>query len=113
MSTLQNSLLTVLLSLLLVSTGLAQNRRVSLNYTNADLVPVLRKLARDAGMNIFLSPEVQGRVTVSVRDVSPNAALELILSLQEKEYRYKILKNTYVVASPERLQAIPDDLLGK
>ena len=97
---------------LLFSLG-AQARPVSLEYTNADLVPVLKKLARAAGMNVYLSPEVQGKVTISMKNVEPEAALKLILSLQENEYRYKILKNTYVIASPEKLKEIPDDLLGK
>ena len=86
---------------------------MSLNYTNADLVPVLKKLARDAGMNIFLSPEVKGRVTISIKNVSANSAMDLILALQEEKYSYKVLKNTYVVATPERLNEIPDDLLGR
>lgn len=104
---------TLLILTLLAGSVLAQGRAVSLNYTNADLVPVLKKLARDAGFNIFLSPEVQGSVTVSMKGQSATAALDLILSLQEDEYDYKILKNTIVVASPERLKEIPDDLFGR
>ena len=49
----RNAALVFLFLLLPVWGG--QGQQVSLNYTNADLVPVLKKLARDAGMNIFLS----------------------------------------------------------
>lgn len=104
--------LVLFLGLTFTFTALAQTRSVSLDYTNADLVPVLKRLAKDAGMNIFVSPEVKGSVTLRVGNVSPTSALELILSLQEQEYRYKILKNTLVVATPEKLQKIPDDLFG-
>lgn len=102
----------VLLLLLLLCT-FAQAKPVSLNATNSELRPVLQKLARDAGMNIFVSPEVKGRVTVNVRDTSHLRALELILSLQQDRFAYKILKNTIVVATPEKLDEIPDDLFGR
>ena len=107
----RNAALVFLFLLLPVWGG--QGQQVSLNYTNADLVPVLKKLARDAGMNIFLSPEVKGRVTISIKNVSANSAMDLILALQEEKYSYKVLKNTYVVATPQRLNEIPDDLLGR
>ncbi len=99
--------------IVLFATFPGQAQTVNLDYTNADLVPVLKRLAKDAGKNIYLSPEVQGRVTVKAQKSSPMEAMDLILSLQERPYRYKVLKNTIVVASPEKLGTIPDDLFGR
>lgn len=101
----------LLFCLLLATPASAGN--VSLNFTNADIVPVLRILAKEAGMNIFIGPEVQGEVTVSLVNKPALGALGLILAMQERDYRYKVLGNTIVVASPEKLDEIPDDLFSR
>ena len=101
----------ILASLLCLALTLsASARRVTLNYTNADIRPILQNLAKAADMNIFISPEVQGTVTVSVKNKEPLDALKVILSLQRVEYRYKVLNNTLVVATPAKLSEIPDNL---
>jgi len=83
---------------------------VSLNYEHADLAYVLQKLAPYLGKNVYLAPEVKGEVTVSLNKVQPMQALNVILKLQDSPLAYKIVGNTVVVAAPERLATIPDDL---
>ena len=51
---------------------------VTLEFHDADLRTVLTLLAKQSGANIVLSEEVQGRVTVGLRDVPWDAALEVI-----------------------------------
>lgn len=54
-------------------------RPISLNLRDADLADVLRSLAELSGLNFVVYPEVRGTVTVSLRDVPWDQALDLIL----------------------------------
>ena len=53
--------------------------RISLSLKDADLAEVLRSFARLAGFNLVLDPSVRGAVTVELRDVPWERALEVIL----------------------------------
>ena len=53
--------------------------RISLSLKDADLAEVLRSFARLAGFNLVLDPSVRGSVTVELRDVPWEQALEVIL----------------------------------
>ncbi|HEV8631704.1 MAG TPA: hypothetical protein VGV61_15410 [Thermoanaerobaculia bacterium] len=52
---------------------------ISLSLRDAPLPEVLRSFARLAGMNLVLSPQVQGTVTVELHDVPWDQALYVIL----------------------------------
>lgn len=90
---------------------------VTLDFVNADLVYVLKVLAKEMGRNIYVGPTVQGSVTVTLKNVPVEGAMALILQMQENEYDYKILDGpstrTVVVAPPDKLAEIADDILGK
>ncbi|MEA3286353.1 MAG: hypothetical protein U9Q77_03110 [Candidatus Marinimicrobia bacterium] len=64
-----------------------QNRRadlpgtVSMNFKNADLVNILRLLALQHHINIITGPEVEGEVSVSLKDVDLWSALDAILKV--------------------------------
>ena len=47
-------------------------------FSNDDLSLVLRTLARQAKLNIVLSPEVSGTVTLRLENKTPRAAMEII-----------------------------------
>jgi type II secretory pathway component GspD/PulD (secretin) len=89
---------------------------VTLDFVNADLVYVLKVLAKEMGRNIYVGPTVQGSVTVTLKNVPVEGAMALILQMQENEYDYKILDGpstrTVVVAPPDKLAEIADDILG-
>ncbi|NMA28268.1 MAG: AMIN domain-containing protein [Burkholderiales bacterium] len=86
-------------------------KTVSIDFVNADLVFVVKALAQEMGRNVFVAPDVMGTVTVTLNKVQPEGALALILKMQENDYSYKIVDGTIVVASPEKLAQIADDIL--
>jgi type II secretory pathway component HofQ len=53
---------------------------ISLSVRNADLVDVLRMLAQIADLNVIISSEVKGTVTLQLNDVSAKDAFEILLN---------------------------------
>ncbi len=54
---------------------------ITLSLKDADLVEVLRSFAEIGGFNLVLQPSVQGKVTVELKDVPWDQALEQILKI--------------------------------
>jgi type IV pilus assembly protein PilQ len=52
---------------------------ISLNVRHADLVDLLRMLAQIGGLNVIISSEVKGTVTVQLDHVSAKDAFEILL----------------------------------
>jgi type II secretory pathway component GspD/PulD (secretin) len=73
---------------------------ISLSVRDADLVEVVRSLARIAGVNVIFDPRVSGRVTAELVDVRWDHALAVILKTQglAMELDGRIL----TVATPQR-----------
>lgn len=89
-----------------------KQKLVTLDFVNADLVYVLKVLAKEMNKNIYVGPTVAGSVTVTLKNVPVEGAMALILQMQESEYDYKLLGyNTIVVAAPEKLDEVADDIL--
>ena len=84
--------------------------RVTVNYDRADLTYVCKQLGTRMGCYVYVSHEVSGQVTLNVHNVSAEGALAMVLKLQPSKYAYKLVGNTLVVASPEKLASIPDNL---
>jgi type IV pilus assembly protein PilQ len=59
---------------------------ISLNLREADLADVLRSLAELSGLNFVVYPEVRGTVTVSLREVPWDQALDCILKVNGYGY---------------------------
>jgi type II secretory pathway component HofQ len=74
---------------------------ISLSVKDADLVEVIRSLARIAGVNLIIDPGVEGKVTAELIDVRWDHALAVILKTQglAMELDGRIL----TVAPPRRL----------
>lgn len=87
-------------------------KMVSLDFVNADLVYVIKVLAKEMGRNVYVGPGVEGSVTVTLKKVPVEGALALILKMQENEFAYKLVEpNTIVIAPPEKLNSIADDIM--
>jgi len=59
---------------------------VSMNFKGADLIDILRLLAAQHQINILTGPEVEGEVTVSLKDVDLWTALDGILKVNGYEW---------------------------
>jgi type II secretory pathway component GspD/PulD (secretin) len=89
-------------------------KMVSLDFVNADLVYVIKVLAKEMGRNVYVGPGVEGSVTVTLKSVPVEGAMALILKMQENEFGYKLIEpNTIVVAPQEKLNSIADDIMSK
>ncbi|HRJ26821.1 MAG TPA: hypothetical protein PLO61_04840 [Fimbriimonadaceae bacterium] len=77
---------------------------VSLDFTNTEIVQVLRALAMQANANIVPSPEVKGLITLSLERVSFTQALDFVTAMTG--LRYGRVGNTIVVASAARFQEV-------
>ncbi|MEW6675617.1 MAG: type IV pilus secretin PilQ [Nitrospirota bacterium] len=54
-------------------------KKISLDFQDADIVPIFRLLADISGYNIVVSPEVKGRLTMKLINVPWDQALDIIL----------------------------------
>jgi hypothetical protein len=74
-----------------VSGALARPRRwsgsrISLDFKDADLKDVLRLMAQISGLNVVVAPEVEGKLTMTLRDVPWDQALDIICKNFGLEY---------------------------
>jgi MSHA biogenesis protein MshL len=63
------------------------NTTFDVNFRDAPLVPVLNTLAQYAGLNLIISPEIAGTVTVDLKNVTLPQALDAILPPRGLQYR--------------------------
>ncbi|MBF0337122.1 MAG: AMIN domain-containing protein [Nitrospirae bacterium] len=67
---------------------------VTLDFNNAEIVPIMRLISDVSGYNIVVDPAVKGKITLKLKDVPWDKALELILDTHrlDKEVDGNILK---------------------
>jgi len=86
---------------------LRQPKRIDLMADNAPLREVIRQIAEDAGFNLYVDPDVEGKVTAYLKDVPWTHALDVIL----KHSPFVMLKeryNTIVITTVEKLKEKPE-----
>ncbi|KJU87014.1 type IV pilus secretin PilQ/competence protein [Candidatus Magnetobacterium bavaricum] len=74
--------------------GLSGKSLVTLDFNNADIVPIMRLISDAGGYNIVVDPAVKGKITLKLKDVPWDKALDLILDAHrlDKEMDGNILK---------------------
>ena len=82
-------------------------RRISLDLQDADLVNVLRLFGELANLNMILSPDVKGKVTVRLVNIPWDQAMEIILKMNG--LGYAIEDNILRIASMGALAKEADD----
>lgn len=81
--------------------SLSAGEPISLDLKDADLKDVLRTFAELARINIVIDPEVKGSVTVRLKDVPWDQALDVIL--QVNGLGYVLEGNVLRVGEPRKL----------
>lgn len=77
--------------------ALGRGGQISIDFRNAEIGNVLRVLARQNGLNIVASDSVTGKITVSLRNVSMEQALESIL--HANGYKF-LIENQIILVKP-------------
>ncbi len=75
---------------------------VNLDFVDASIVDVLKALAIQSGSNIVTSPDVVGKVTVTLAHVSLESALDYVT--KTSGYQWLRTGNTYIVGTDKSLQ---------
>jgi type IV pilus assembly protein PilQ len=94
---------------MLVGSRRYTGRRISLDLQDADLVNVLRLFGELANLNMILSPEVRGKVTVRLVNIPWDQAMEIILKMNG--LGYAIDDNIIRIASQSALAKEADEEL--
>jgi type IV pilus assembly protein PilQ len=80
---------------------------VSIDFRDADIKNVLKVLAYNSGVNIVAGPEVTGLVTIQLKDVPWQKALEVVLSTYG--YAYERRGDIIAVTTVENLKKRRED----
>lgn len=94
-------IISLVLIIAIMSASAAANN-VDMDFKNAPLADVFQVLGELAGHNVLIDPSVTGTVSFYLKDLSVEAALDLVS--KTTGYGYEIVNNTLVVASSEKLQ---------
>ncbi|MDO4694663.1 MAG: type IV pilus secretin PilQ [Eikenella sp.] len=62
-------------------------KRISLDFQDVDVRTILQILAKESGMNIVASDSVSGKMTLSLKDVPWDQALDLVMQARDLDYR--------------------------
>ncbi len=60
-------------------TGIYTGRKISLDFQDADIIPIFRLLADVSNYNVVVDPQVKGKITIKLINVPWDQALDLIL----------------------------------
>jgi type IV pilus assembly protein PilQ len=84
-------------------------KMVSMDFVNADLIYVLKILAKEMNLNIVTDPTVSGAVTMTLKNVPASGALNIIVKMSG--YSYKVVGNTMIVGDEKTLAKIPSNIM--
>ncbi|MGM0606955.1 MAG: type II secretion system protein GspD [Candidatus Muiribacteriota bacterium] len=95
-------IITALFVVVFLVTGvMAQSEYVSFNVIDRDIKEVLKGIATAAGVNLITERGVTGNVTLDLKDVYYEKALELIA--KTNGYTMRKVDNTYIVGEAKRI----------
>jgi len=90
---------------------------ISLDFQDADIVPILRLLGDVGGYNMVIHPDVKGKITMKLMNVPWNQAMDIILKTfnLEKVVEGNIIRIATVKAFQEEKKAVAEnkELFGK
>ncbi len=86
-------------------------KKISLEFYKADLHNVFRLFSEVSGKNIIVSDKVKGTITMSLRNVPWDFALDLILEVENLKKEEKL--NTYIITPIEKKEKGKGELIVK
>ncbi len=86
--------------------ALSGRTAIDMEFDDAPVVQVVQSVAAMAGLNVLIDPAVSGRITVSLRQVDLEEALDLIMAVAGLQYELR--GNTLVVTAGEAPAAAVD-----
>ncbi|MBF0320420.1 MAG: AMIN domain-containing protein [Nitrospirae bacterium] len=85
---------------------ITKKRPITLNFNNADIISILKLIADVSGYNVVVDPRVSGKVTIKLKDVPWDRALDLLI---EPHKLKKIIEGNVIKIVPgEDFHARPD-----
>lgn len=95
----------LLLILLVPAGGATETGRVRLEAIGRDIVDVIHLIAEAAGEEVFIYPEVEGRVNVRIEDLPFEEALSLVLAAKGEGYTWRQMDRVYHIGRWEESPA--------
>jgi len=80
------------------------DNEVSMNLKNAELIDVLRLMAMQSGMNLIANDDINGKVTLTLKNVSVGSALDAMLKVNGYDW---FMQENLIVVKP-----IDEDVVG-
>src|SRR5579862_1563454 len=62
-------------------TQISSNKKIAINFQNANLLDAIRELAKFINVNVIISQKIHGIVNLHLNNANPNKALTLLLSM--------------------------------
>jgi type IV pilus assembly protein PilQ len=87
-----------------------KGEKITLDFQNADIQNILRIIADVSGLNIVTSDEVKGTVTIKLKDVPWDQALDVVL--ESKDLDKMSLGNVVRIAPADKIKAAQDRQLA-
>lgn len=72
-----------------------RNGKIDLSVNGTEIKEFLKEFAKNTGLNIVYSPEIQGNIFANIQGVSPESALSAVLSVAK--YKIKKKDSTYII----------------
>lgn len=109
----KNKLRTLVIIMLLIlafsfTASYAKEEKVTLDFSGADLVYVIKMIAKQCDCDVVIESSVKGTVNMYLKDVPLADALGVIL--KTAGYDYKKIDNLIIVAPPKNLAKIASNL---
>ncbi|AZR73561.1 hypothetical protein BBF96_09270 [Anoxybacter fermentans] len=95
-------LIFILFYLFLTPVQADENTLISMDFKDADLRDVFRTLAQIAEVNLIVHQSVQGKITLTLNEVSFEEAIKLITIINDLEYHW--VGNTLLIAEPTEIE---------
>lgn len=77
--------------------------RVTMNFKEAELANVIRLLVSQDNLNLIMSDDIQGKVTVNLEDVALESAMDAILHVNDYEW---FVQDNIIIVQPMKTKQI-------